>query len=204
MPYRPEHKQETRARIVECARQHFNRRGFAEVSIDEIMASAGLTRGGFYNHFDNKEALYGEAVACYAKRDPGHRWEDVELDLNASPAAFARQIVNAYLSRRHLDDVEGHCPLIALPSDVSRAGPVVRDAYQQILEGMTRIFEAGIDPQDGRRRERALAMVALCVGGMVLARTVDDEELCDDLRDAAQRLALSTGGLDGDDNDRRI
>ena len=54
MPYTAKHKKNTRARIVECARKLFNRRGFVEVSIDEIMAEAGLTRGGFYNHFNNK------------------------------------------------------------------------------------------------------------------------------------------------------
>ncbi|MDE2087841.1 MAG: TetR/AcrR family transcriptional regulator, partial [Xanthomonadaceae bacterium] len=55
MPYSADHKQRTRALIVECARTLFNRKGFIEVSIDEIMASAGLTRGGFYNHFKTKE-----------------------------------------------------------------------------------------------------------------------------------------------------
>lgn len=50
MPYPPEHKPQIRARIVQCARQLFNRRGFTEVSIDDVMAAAGLTRGGFYNH----------------------------------------------------------------------------------------------------------------------------------------------------------
>ena len=62
MPYSANHKAETRARIVESARALFNRHGFTEVSIDEIMASAGLTRGGFYNHFKTKDELYAEAV----------------------------------------------------------------------------------------------------------------------------------------------
>ncbi len=51
MPYAATHKAETRARIVQSARRLFNRHGFTEVSIDEIMSAAGLTRGGFYNHF---------------------------------------------------------------------------------------------------------------------------------------------------------
>ena len=57
MPYAPEHKQETRERIVKSARRLFNRKGFAEVTIEEIMADAGLTHGGFYKHFDAKEEL---------------------------------------------------------------------------------------------------------------------------------------------------
>ena len=70
MPYAAEHKQETRKRIVQSARRLFNRRGFAEVSIDEIMEHAGLTRGGFYKHFDAKEGLYQEARAGFP---PGPR-----------------------------------------------------------------------------------------------------------------------------------
>jgi AcrR family transcriptional regulator len=62
MPYAPEHKEQTRARIVECARRMFNRHGFEAVSIDQIMASAGLTRGGFYHHFANKEALHSRRI----------------------------------------------------------------------------------------------------------------------------------------------
>jgi AcrR family transcriptional regulator len=62
MPYAPEHKQETRKRIVNSARRLFNRKGFAAVTIDDIMADAGLTRGGFYKHFNTKEELYADAV----------------------------------------------------------------------------------------------------------------------------------------------
>ena len=65
MPYSTEHKQRTRARIVEAARVLFNRHGFEQVSIDQVMKSAGLTRGGFYNHFRNKEELYAEAIASF-------------------------------------------------------------------------------------------------------------------------------------------
>ena len=63
MPYTQEHKSRTRARIVESARLLFNRHGFSGVSIDDIMAEAGLTRGGFYNHFSAKDELYAEVVA---------------------------------------------------------------------------------------------------------------------------------------------
>ncbi len=61
-PYTEQHKQETRKRIIQSARRLFNRHGFADVSIDDIMAGAGLTRGGFYKHFTGKEDLYEEAV----------------------------------------------------------------------------------------------------------------------------------------------
>ncbi|HEY4891450.1 MAG TPA: TetR family transcriptional regulator [Reyranella sp.] len=62
MPYSARHKRETRQRILESARRLFNGKGFAEVSIGEIMEDAGLTHGGFYRHFKDKGELYAEAV----------------------------------------------------------------------------------------------------------------------------------------------
>ena len=191
MPYAPEHKERTRSRIVECARRMFNRHGFEAVSIDQIMANAGLTRGGFYHHFSNKEELYSEAIAGYAGCNA------TAMDFGAPAGRLVLQMVNAYLSRQHLEDVERHCPMIALPSDVARAGPVVRRTYERLLTGMVGLFEAGIEPADRDARQAALAMAALCVGGMVLARTLEDADLAEEIREAARALALDIAGLDG-------
>jgi TetR/AcrR family transcriptional regulator, transcriptional repressor for nem operon len=188
MPYAPEHKEQTRARIVECARRMFNRYGFEAVSIDQIMASAGLTRGGFYHHFANKEELYSEAIAGYARCNPS-------MDFAAPARQLALQMVNAYLSRQHLQDLDRHCPMIALPSDVARAGPVVRRTYETLLGGMLGLFERGVTPADGDARQAALAIATLCIGGMVLARTIEDDDLAAEIREAARLLALEVGGL---------
>ena len=65
MPYSPEHTKKSKAKIVEAARILFNVHGFEKVTIDMIMNKAGMTRGGFYNHFESKEALYSEAVESF-------------------------------------------------------------------------------------------------------------------------------------------
>lgn len=191
MPYSAEHKQRTRARIVECARVLFNRKGYAEVSIDEIMASAELTRGGFYNHFRTKEELFVEAVAAYQDFNPTERWPELDFDPERCGAAFARQLVDVYLSREHLDDVDGHCPMIALPSDVARAGPAVKRVYCGLLERMAGMFAQSADASAGAQaaRRRGLALAALCVGGMVLARTIEDDAFRDEIRAAARATA---------------
>lgn len=188
MSYTAEHKRKTRQRIVESARELFNRRGFTEVSIDEIMQRAGLTRGGFYNHFEAKEELYAEAVSLYLDFDPTGRWKDIPFDRNASGAACAKQMVDVYLSSAHLGDLDGHCPLIALPSDTARAGPQVRKAYRALIERMAGMLADGIGT--AQAGERGLAVTALCVGAMVLARTVDDAAFADQVRRAAQAVAL--------------
>jgi len=194
MPYSTEHKAQTRARIVECARRMFNRHGFEAVSIEQIMASAGLTRGGFYHHFASKDALYSEALASYTHRGPPSDW-DLEVDFEAPARRRAVQILDAYLSRQHLDDLDNHCPMIALPSDAARAGPGVRQTYQMLLVSLIGMFESALgSTNDGRRA--ALAMATLCVGGMVIARTLEDEALATEIREAARVLALDVSGLD--------
>jgi TetR/AcrR family transcriptional regulator, transcriptional repressor for nem operon len=192
MPYAPEHKELTHARIVECARRMFNRHGFEAVSIDQIMASAGLTRGGFYHHFANKEALYSEAIASYARCGGA-----VPVDFTSSARQVVLQMIGAYLSHQHLENLDDHCPMIALPSDVARAGPVVRRTYQQLLAGMIAMFERGIEPADRDARQVALAIAALCVGAMVLARTIEDADLAAEIREAARALALDVAGFNG-------
>lgn len=171
MPYTAEHKSRTRARIVAAARELFNRRGFIDVSIDDVMAEAGLTRGGFYNHFANKEELLLAAVDTYRQCNPTDRWEDVDLDFDAPPPDLLDQMISAYLSEAHLDDVAGHCPLVALPADVAHAGPMVRRAYRLLLDRMVGIFAAGIGDE-----YRARAIAAQCVGAMLIGRTIGDRE----------------------------
>ncbi len=179
MPYTQQHKARTRERIVESARLLFNRHGFTGVSIDEIMADAGLTRGGFYNHFNTKEELYAEVVMqVLACRSNG-----------ASRIGSAREFIAAYLSQQHFDDRDNSCPLMALPSDVARGGVSVKRAYQQLLEYMVGNLEQGVPGP--RARRRAMAVAALCIGGMAVARAVDDAKLAREIREAAKELALS-------------
>jgi AcrR family transcriptional regulator len=201
MPYSIEHKQETRKRIVQSARRLFNRNGFAEVTIAEIMGEAGLTHGGFYKHFSAKEDVYQEAVLEFICADRPEPWQARHIDPSASGAALARMIVEAYLSSEHFADRDGSCPMIALPSDVARGKGAVREAFRQVLEMMVNVFAENFPPARRSRRDRALALAAMVVGGMVLARAVDDKGLADDLRASALRQVYETTGWDRIDND---
>ncbi len=99
-------------------------------------------------------------------------------------------MLRSYLSPEHLGDVEGQCPMIALPSDVGRAAPAVREAYQHLLRAMVGLYERAIPTESGNRRATALALSALSVGGMVLARTIADSALGLEVREAALAKAL--------------
>lgn len=195
MPYSPDHKQRTRARIVECARILFNRHGFEGVSIDMVMAEAKLTRGGFYNHFKSKEDLFAAAVSSFLK-GRGAKWRAAAgVDPEHPAPEMAAQMIAGYLSPEHLGDLDGQCPMIALPSDVARGNGEVRAAYQTLLTAMVGLFQSSLENETGDARRRALVLATLCVGGMVLARTLPGSTLAGEIRDAAheeaQRLAAA-------------
>jgi AcrR family transcriptional regulator len=188
MPYSSEHKEQTRTRIVDAARRLFNRHGFEQVSIDRVMSEAGLTRGGFYHHFTSKDELYAAAVASFSSCNPFR--PDLKETPPPEPARLARMLLDIYLSDEVFDNVEFHCPLYALPGDVARAGLSPQKAYTQLIRNLTQVYSSALaDEPDGE--QRAQAIVSLCVGGMVLARTTDDACLQRSLRAAARRQALA-------------
>jgi TetR/AcrR family transcriptional repressor of nem operon len=195
MPYTPAHKAETRARIVDSARVLFNGRGFDQVSIDDIMEHAGLTRGGFYNHFSSKDDLYAEAVSSFVTCSP-LRKELAELK-GPPPTAqkIARMLVNAYLSDETLETIDNHCPLYALAADVARAGSKPRAAYTAVLRSVTGVVREAFPAGDREAESKAQLIMSICIGGMVMARTTEDPALRKSLRMAARRHALAL--LDG-------
>jgi len=193
VPYPAGHREQARQRIVESARRLFNQHGFEGVSVDAIMAGAGLTRGGFYSYFESKSELYAEALACFFT-DPNwkSRWEGVTVDLAAADAG--PQIVRAYLSRQHLEDVENSCPMVALPSDVARSDQRVKAAFENVFKAMVGLLSRDARNAAWSREDSAMAIAALCIGGMVVARSLNDRRLGDRLRTAATKIALGLGG----------
>ena len=190
MPYSKEHKQRVRARIVEAARRMFNRHGFDNVSIDQLMAEAGLTRGGFYAHFDSKEAVFAAATASFLNGQGAIWREDAGVDPTAGQVEMAKRMVTSYLSREHRDQIENQCPLIAYATDVARAGPQVQESYRELLEGMVSLFEFNLEGDPADRAKRARALAAMCVGGMVISRALPGTQTAEDIRQSALDEAM--------------
>jgi len=159
------------------------------------MAGAGLTHGGFYSYFKSKSDLYTEVLGCFLT-DPEWKncWEGVHVDLSSTDVG--PQVVRAYLSRQHFEDVENSCPMVALPSDVARSGKNVKLAYETVFKAMVSILERSVAEKNPGRRTKARAIAALCVGGMVAARSLADATLADELRDACMAMALKLGSWD--------
>ena len=189
MPYASDHKDKTRARIVDSARVLFTRHGFETVTIDQVMRDAGLTRGGFYHHFENKESLYAAAVSSFNSCNPFAARVEAKPKAR-TPRQLAELLVDTYLSDETLADADNHCPLVALPSDVARAGLQPRAAYTQLVEGMLDIFRAAFPRGDRQGMRKAQLIVNLCVGGMLIARTTDGHALRQQLRATARGEAM--------------
>ncbi len=193
MPYAPAHRSNVKRRIIDSARRLFNRYGFETVSIQQIMAGAGLTHGGFYGYFKSKGDLYAEVLGCFFT-DPEWKncWEGVHVDLSSSDVG--PQVVRAYLSRQHLDDIENSCPMVALPTDVARSGMSARRAFETVFRAMVDVLERSLRDKKRPRRMRAEAIAGMCIGGMIVARTIADRALADEVRQACTAMALQLGG----------
>src|SRR6266404_3296460 len=195
MPYPTGHRTEVRKNIIQSARKLFNRYGFENVSVQQIMAGAGLTHGGFYSYFKSKSDLYTEVLGCFLT-DPEWKncWEGVHVDLSSTDVGS--QVVRAYLSRQHFEDVENSCPMVALPTDVARSGVGAKRAFETVFKAMVSVLERSL-LQNGRlRRTTAQSIAALSIGGMIVARTMVDRALADELRAACMSVALDLGGWD--------
>jgi TetR/AcrR family transcriptional regulator, transcriptional repressor for nem operon len=193
MPYPAGHRSTVKKQIVDSARRLFNRYGFENVSLQQIMAGAGLTHGGFYSYFKSKSDLYTEVLGCFFT-DPDWKncWEGVHVDLSSTEVG--PQVVRAYLSRQHYDDVENSCPMVALPTDVARSNATARRAFETVFRAMVSVLERSLCDKNRRRRVRAQSIAAMCIGGMIVARTMVDRTLADELREGCQKMAYELGG----------
>jgi TetR/AcrR family transcriptional regulator, transcriptional repressor for nem operon len=193
VPYPVGHRAAVRKRIIDSARRLFNRYGFECTSLNQIMAGAGLTHGVFYRYFKSKSDLYAEVLGCFFT-DPEWKncWEGVHVDLSSTDVG--PQVVRAYLSRQHFEDVENSCPMVALPTDVARSGIRAKRAFETVFRAMVSVLERSLIQQGRQRRATAQTIAALSIGGMVVARTMVDRALADELRAACTSVALELGG----------
>src|ERR1700730_449105 len=106
MRYSREHKLETHARIVKKASARLREKGAHGIGVADLMQEAGLTHGGFYAHFDSREALVIEAFAYAMDRSREH-WR--KLAEQTSPEKRLGAIVDSYLTSVHRDDPGQGC-----------------------------------------------------------------------------------------------
>ncbi|TVY04630.1 TetR/AcrR family transcriptional regulator [Cohnella terricola] len=182
MPYPEGHKVKVRGRIIESAAKAFRSNGIRDISVPFIMKGAGLTHGGFYSHFDNKEQLVSETCS-YAIRDTIALLQKAAAQAVEEPKIHA--VIQFYLSPYHRDQTEMGCILPALSGEISRSSEVVRQVFTRELQQMIDFVSdlAEIDHSTGS------ALLSIMVGALVLARSVSDSKLSDSLLEAGKQQA---------------
>ena len=188
MRYASDHKRQTHQRIVEAASRLFKGGGYVGTGVDAVMNAAGLTPGAFYAHFPSKNALLAETLALSVARMKERFLAGFD---ERTASTWLRGVVLRYLSTTHRDSVADGCPLPALTADVFRADGVAREEFEAHLRGLLTELEGNMPTNLGSARDRALATIALCVGGLMLARAVKDRALSNRILRACRRLAVA-------------
>jgi len=188
MRYSREHKLETHARIIKRASVRLREKGAHGIGVADLMKDAGLTHGGFYAHFDSREALVIEAFA-YAMDRSTARWR--ELVQQIPPEERLPTIVNSYLTKVHRDDPGHGCAVPSLGAEIARESPRTRKAFLAKLEQMMDMLADQI-PDVPRKvaRKQAMATVASMMGTLVLARIAGSGELSDEILAAGRDAVL--------------
>ncbi|MFB6416513.1 MULTISPECIES: TetR/AcrR family transcriptional regulator [Bradyrhizobium] len=188
MRYSREHKQETHDRIVKKASVRLREKGAHGIGVADLMKEAGLTHGGFYAHFDSREALVMEAFAYAMDRSMDH-WR--KLADEAAPEKRLALVADSYLSTLHRDNPGTGCSIPALGAEIARESPKTRKAFAGKLDEMIELL-ADYIPNIPRKaaRKQAIATLATMAGTMLLARVAGSSELSDEVLKAGRDSAL--------------
>jgi TetR/AcrR family transcriptional repressor of nem operon len=166
---------ETRQRIVEAASAEFRRNGIDGTGLADLMATAGLTHGGFYKHFASKEQVVEESVALAIES----MVDSIDRTLSASPGIRGLQAaITEYLGVEHRDNAASGCPFVALGSEVARSSDTVREATTAGFLKMVNSMASQLDGVSATAaRKDALVMLSTMIGAMTMARIVTDSSL---------------------------
>jgi TetR/AcrR family transcriptional repressor of nem operon len=200
MPWRSEHKLQTRQKILEAAAAAFRARGAAGVGLADVMREAGLTHGGFYAHFKSKDSLVAAALQTVNAARIA-RFNEAVADRR--PCSGLDAAIDIYLTSRHREHPESGCTIATLGSELAREHGSARHQISENAEAWLDAFadHAPAAAASGRARQATGAFAAM-IGGLILARIVEDSHASDDiladvrafLHDALGSNAKAEGG----------
>ena len=195
MRYSKEHKVETHARIVKKASARLREKGAHGIGVADLMKDAGLTHGGFYSHFDSREALVIEAFTHAMDRSI-ENWRKVAG--KKSPAQRLEMVVNQYLTPLHRDAPGQGCAVPSLGADIARENPKTRKAFAAKLDEMIGMMAENF-PDSGPKtaRKQAMASLSTMVGALLMARIAGNGDMSEAILSAGRDAALASGWAAG-------
>ncbi|WP_298364275.1 TetR/AcrR family transcriptional regulator [uncultured Bradyrhizobium sp.] len=193
MRYSKEHKQETHARIVKKAATRLREKGAHGIGVADLMKDAGLTHGGFYAHFDSREALVIEAFN-YAMDRANERWRKITAEV--PPEKRLATIVDGYLSATHRDDPGQGCAVPALGAEIARESLKTRKAFALKLDQMIDMITDQIqDVPRKTARKQAMATLATMLGTIVMSRIAGNGEMSDEILSAGREAVMGRAAV---------
>ena len=151
MRYGAEHKVESRERILNAAAARFRSGGTEAVRVIDVMRAAGMTSGGFYKHFTDKNQLLREAIKTALADMSG---KIAKLTGGMPRQVALKTVIDFYLSEDHMLHPDLGCALAALGTEMARMAPAIKrevskalDAYAErlgfLMPGQTRAEQQG-------------------------------------------------------------
>ncbi len=183
--------------IVEAATRLFRERGLHGISVVDVMGAAGLTHGGFYGHFESKEALAREAGGR-AFEQSAERWKS-RIAEHDDPDAARHSLIEPYLSAASRDNPGDSCPVVAFAGDMCHeaADSGLRQTFMDGLNKLLKSYGSLVSTGDAERdRRQALVEYSLMVGALTLARATRGDALSDEILDAARAFLTADSGVD--------
>lgn len=168
--------------IIDVTAAMLRTRGIGGTSVADLMQAAGLTHGGFYRHFENKDVLVAEAVKA--------AFDGIASNLDAriaelGPAGALQDYVSLYLSQGHLQHPEQGCPVATLGPEIARQSGVIRAAFADGVERLLEKLTEGCTGRPEERRTAATHLLCRLTGAMVLARAIAPGDLATEILTAA-------------------
>jgi TetR/AcrR family transcriptional repressor of nem operon len=167
------HKERTRARILDEAAKALREHGHEGVGVAALMKLAGLTHGGFYAHFRNRDDLVAAAVErmFVDSRAMVSRYLD-----NESPRDGLVALIEYYLSEGHRDRIAKGCPIAALSSEAVRLPAAAKERFENGLNRFREAIAEALRKMGAPNPEElATSAVAEMVGALTLARSMPGE-----------------------------
>jgi TetR/AcrR family transcriptional regulator, transcriptional repressor for nem operon len=165
----------THAHIIDTAARLFRERGINGIGVADLMGEAGLTHGGFYKHFESKDALAGEA--CAAALAQGRA--ELARRADAAPDEDGlKALLTLYLSPAHRDQPGLGCTIAAIGAEAIRyEGPAREALAEGVGELLQLIHRQMARSQVDETRLPAHVVLATMVGALLLSRTVQEPTL---------------------------
>ena len=162
-------KELSHARIVDVAAKAIRRSGYRGVGVADIMKEAGLTHGGFYAHFESREALLVEAMARAGEDNIASLSQVIERRLAKGESRF-QALIETYLHEAHIERTENGCVIAALSSEMTRQEDAVRNEARRRVAAMVALVRSALPT--GSDESEAFFVTSTMVGTLQLARTL--------------------------------